>query len=81
MVISYDNANLTEMKSVVGAVLKNLGYPYTIDNLNRPSFIESRCGEVIVEGKPVGFFGEINPKILENWKLEKPVIGFEIELI
>jgi len=81
MVISYDNANLTEMKSVVGAVLKNLGYPYTIDNLNHPSFIESRCGEVIVEGKPVGFFGEINPKILENWKLEKPVIGFEIELI
>ncbi len=79
-VISYDDANLTEMKSVVEAVLKNLSYKYEIKEYNHPSFIESRCGEILVNEKQIGFFGEIHPKILDNWKLEKPVIGFEIKV-
>jgi phenylalanyl-tRNA synthetase beta chain len=78
--ISYDNANLTEIKSIVEAVLKYLNYKYEIKEYNHPSFIESRCGEIIVNGNHIGFFGEIHPKILENWQLEKPVIGFEIKV-
>jgi len=79
-VISYDNANLTEIKSVVENVLKSLDYKFEIKDYNHPSFIESRCGKIIVDGNEIGFFGEIHPKILENWKLEKPVIAFEIEV-
>ena len=78
--ISYDNANLTEIKSVVESILSSLGYKYDIKNYNHPSFIETRCGEIIVDGKEVGFFGEIHPSVLEKWELEKPVIAFEIEI-
>ena len=80
-VISYDNANLTEMKSVIESVLKNLGYDYQINDCQHPSFIETRVGEIIINEKPMGFFGEIKPEILEKWKLEKPVIAFEIEVL
>ncbi len=79
-VVSYDNANLTEMKSIVEAVLSSLGHKYEIKDYNHPSFIESRCGEILVNGKKIGFFGEIHPNILTNWQLEKPVIGFEIKV-
>ena len=79
-VISYDNANLTEMKSIVESVLKSLGYKYEIKDYKHPSFIETRCGEILVNGEQTGFFGEVHPKVLENWKLEKPVIGFEIKI-
>ena len=78
--ISCDNANLTEMKSVVESLLKSLGYNYEIKEYGHPSFIESRCGKIMVEGKEIGIFGEVHPKILESWKLEKPVIAFEIEV-
>lgn len=78
--ISYDNANLTEIKSVVEAILNSLGYKYEIKNYNHPSFIETRCGRIIVDEKEIGFFGEIHPQVLENWKLEKPVIAFEMEV-
>ena len=79
-VISYDNTNLTEMKSIVEAVLKDFDYKYEIRDFNHPSFIETRCGEILVNEKQIGFFGEIHPEVLTNWELEKPVIGFEIEI-
>jgi phenylalanyl-tRNA synthetase beta chain len=78
--ISYDNANLTEIRSVVEAILNFLGYKYQIKEFNHPSFIETRCGKILFDGKEVGFFGEINPQVLVNWKLEKPVIAFEMEV-
>ena len=79
-VISYDNANLTEIKSIVENVLKNLDKNYIIRELNHSSFIETRCGEILINDKSIGFFGELHPNILENWKLEKPVIAFEIKV-
>ena len=80
-VVSHDSANLTEMKSLVEAVLRNLCSNYEIRDGRHPSFIDSRVGEIIFDGKQIGFFGEVNPNVLENWKLEKPVIGFEMELV
>ncbi|MFQ6020715.1 MAG: phenylalanine--tRNA ligase subunit beta [Candidatus Aenigmatarchaeota archaeon] len=79
-VISYDNANLTEMKSIVETVLKNLGCKCTIKEYNHSSFIETRIGEIFINEDSVGFFGEIHPEILNNWRLEKPVIAFEIDI-
>ena len=78
--ITYDSANLTEIKSIVEAVLKSLGYEYEIQEYSHPSFIESRYGIILVDGKEIGMFGEISPKVLENWKIEKPVIAFEISV-
>jgi phenylalanyl-tRNA synthetase beta chain len=78
--ISYDNANLTEIKSVIEAVMNSLGYRYEVKEHSHPSFIESRCGKVLVDGREIGFFGEIHPKVLESWKIEKPVIAFEVEV-
>ena len=79
-VVSNYETNLTELKSLVESVLKNLDYNYTIKEFNHPSFIESRCGEILVDNKRIGFFGEVHPQVLENWKLENPVIAFEIEV-
>jgi len=79
-VISHYEANLTEIKSIVESILSNLGYAYSIKELVHPSFIESRCGEIFIDSKSIGFFGELHPKVLENWKLENPVIAFEIRI-
>lgn len=79
-VISHDNVNLTEMKSAIESILKNIGMKYDIKPFKHVSFIDTRCGEIYYENKHIGFFGEIHPRIIENWKLEKHVIGFEIDL-
>ncbi|MDD3792915.1 MAG: hypothetical protein PHY74_07265 [Candidatus Bathyarchaeota archaeon] len=42
--------------------------------------MEGRVGKVIVENTEIGFVGEINPVVLEAWKLENPTAAFEINL-
>ncbi len=73
-------ANFTECKSIVEAILKNLGYKMDVEERNDNAFIEGRCASVIVNGKEVGYFGEIKPAVIVNFGLEYPVIAFEINL-
>jgi len=77
---THANANFTEIKSALDAFFMNFGVQWQIKEAAHPSFIEGRVGAVLVGGVEVGFVGEINPAVLEAWKLENPVAAFEIDL-
>ncbi|MGA2680668.1 MAG: phenylalanine--tRNA ligase subunit beta [Candidatus Bathyarchaeia archaeon] len=79
-VTTHANANFTETKSALDSLFRNLGVEWQITETAHPSFIEGRVGKVIVGDIDVGFVGEINPLVLEAWKLENPVASFEIDL-
>jgi phenylalanyl-tRNA synthetase beta chain len=53
---------------------------FTIKEGEGSAFIEGRCAFVLVGGKQVGIFGEIHPKILQNFGLEEPVAAAELAL-
>jgi len=78
--VTHDKVNFTEMKSEVESILRNLGVEWSISPQSHPSFIESRCGEIKVKGRAIGFLGEIKPEVLANWGMEMPVIAAEIDL-
>ncbi|MFH0830158.1 MAG: phenylalanine--tRNA ligase subunit beta [Candidatus Aenigmatarchaeota archaeon] len=78
--VAHDKVNFTEAKSKIEALLRNMGIEWSISPCSHPSFIESRCGEIKVKGKPAGFLGEIRPEVLANWGIEMPVIAAEIDL-
>ena len=77
---AHANANFTEIKSALDAFFGNFGVNWQIEETFHPSFIEGRVGKVIVGGSNVGVVGEVNPLVLETWKLENPVATFEINL-
>jgi phenylalanyl-tRNA synthetase beta chain len=77
---SHPNANFTEIKSALEAFTSNFGVEWQIKETTHPSFIEGRVGKIIVAGSEVGVVGEINPAVLEAWKLENPVSAFEVNL-
>jgi phenylalanyl-tRNA synthetase beta chain len=79
-IISHANASFTEAKSILDALLMNLGVQWQIRETEHPSFIEGRVGTVIVDKTEVGILGEIHPKVLETWTLETPVAGFELNM-
>ena len=77
-VAAHKSANYTEVRQAMEYVLDNLGYSYVIEDAEHGSFIPGRVGRVIINGKKVGFIGEVHPKVLANLGLEVPVAAVEV---
>ncbi len=77
-VTTHPNANFSEIKSTIDSFMINYGVEWQIKETTHPSFIEGRAGKVIVNGFEVGIVGEVNPLVLEMWKLENPAAAFEV---
>ncbi len=78
-VITSSSAGFTEMKSVIDGFLTNLGLNMQVESKKHGSFIQGRCASVMIEDVEIGFFGEISPRVLENFELENPTVGFELD--
>ncbi|MFH0832551.1 MAG: phenylalanine--tRNA ligase subunit beta [Candidatus Aenigmatarchaeota archaeon] len=79
-VITDNSVSYEEISSNLDAFLKTLGLKYELKRKEHGSFIHGRAAEIIVNGKHIGIVGEINPQVLENWRLEKPVVAFELNV-
>ena len=77
---AHANSNFSEIKSALDAFMSNFGVDWQIKETTHPSFIEGRAGKITVAGSEVGIVGEVNPLVLEAWKLENPTAAFEINL-
>jgi phenylalanyl-tRNA synthetase beta chain len=77
---AHSNASFSEVKSVLDALFASFGAKCKLREVNHQSFIPGRVAKILIEGKPVGIVGEIHPLVLENWKIENPVAGFELSI-
>ncbi len=77
---THPTASFTEIKSALDAFFMNLGVEWQIKETAHPSFIEGRVGTATINRVEVGVLGEVNPLVLEAWKLENPVAAFEINI-
>ena len=80
-ICAHKDANFTEIKSILQSALK-IGFGISIETktFSHPTFEAGHCASVISNGKPIGMIGKIDSKIVENYKIRIPVIGFEISL-
>jgi phenylalanyl-tRNA synthetase beta chain len=75
------NANFTQIKSYVEALLTNLGAKnWKIREGKHESFIPGRVGVIVFKGKSVGVMGEVHPEVINNFDLENPACAFEIDI-
>ena len=52
----------------------------TFEAATHPAMHPGRCARVIVNGKAVGFVGELHPKVCRTYELSKPPVVFELEV-
>jgi len=45
-----------------------------------PSLIPGRSAIILVEGRELGFMGEVHPEVLEVWELKVPVAVAELNI-
>lgn len=82
LLTTHKDADFTEAKQILDYLISALDLTYEIEEEEKshPSFIEGRVGRVVVDGKKIAYIGEIHPQVLQNWNLEMPVSGFEINI-
>src|SRR3989344_5120344 len=71
--------NFTQMKSMLDAILSNMGLKYSLAETGLP-FLEKGKGAEVKIGNGKGFIGELDSKILGNFGLGKKTVVLEIEL-
>ncbi|RZN38376.1 MAG: phenylalanine--tRNA ligase subunit beta [Methanophagales archaeon ANME-1-THS] len=80
-VSTHAHANFAEVKSVVEAVLKELGMAdTTVVDSEDGAFLDGRRADIIHGNQPIGVFGELHPEVILNFGLEHPVVGFEMDI-
>lgn len=82
LAIAISPGNFTEIKQVFDYLLRMLNVKMTFSEATQfPSyFIDGRVSEIKLDGKIIGYMGEIHPKILENWKIKMPIALLEINM-
>ena len=78
--ISNSIATYEEISSVLNSIFSNLNVSYRLKETEDRRFIKGRVAKIIIDGKEIGVVGEICPKVLDNFKLDNPTIGFELDL-
>jgi phenylalanyl-tRNA synthetase beta chain len=78
--ITHAWASFSEIKSHLDAFFVNFGLKWQIRETRHSSFISGRVGAATIEGTDVGILGEIHPKILNAWKLENPIVAYELNM-
>ena len=78
---AHKDANFTEIKSIVQSAL-NIGFGIKIETKTsaNPTFEKGHCASITLNNIPIGIIGKIDSKIIENYKIRVPVVGFEISL-
>jgi len=77
---THSKASFTEAKSLAESVLREMRRIYTIRPCSYRTFIDGRGAEIIVDGKQIGYFGEMSPQVITDFGIDHPVIMFEMDI-
>ncbi len=82
-VSAHNDANFSEIKSILQSLLKiRFNLDSETKTSSHPIFSEGKTANILVNGKIVGILGEIDSKVMGNFKIreEVKVVGFELKL-
>ena len=77
---AHAEANYNEAASVVSALCYYLGEEWSIEEADDPRFIPGRQARLLRKGGSVGVFGELHPRVLENWGVTVPAVAGELDI-
>lgn len=83
--VGISPGNFTDVKQVLDYLFRMIGVNSEKIKITEPEhfpnyFLDGRVGEIVLNGKRIGFLGEVHPRILRNWKIRMPVALAELDL-
>ena len=80
LIISISPGNFTQIKQILDYLTKSINVSYELKETTKKQLIEGRTAEILFNGKPSGFIGEVNPQTLRAWNIRMPISLLEISL-
>jgi len=77
---THSKASFTEAKSLAESVLREMRISYSLRPCTYRTFIDGRGAELVVDGKQIGYFGEMSPQVITDFGIDHPVIIFEMDI-
>ena len=77
---SDGTADFNSVRAQVSVLFYYLSVEHGLREVEDPRFISGRAAELLCKDEPVGIVGEIHPQVLENWGIQMPCAGCEIDL-
>ena len=74
------DAGFNLVNSFISAILYYVGREHTIRECSDGRFLSGRAAEVVVHGAVVGVFGELHPRVLDQWGVQTPCTAAEIDV-
>ena len=78
--ICHSKANFGEMNFVFDGLVKSIGRGFTVKECDSEMYIPGRGVDVYMGGRYIGTFGELHPKVVQNWEIGMPTTVFELNL-
>ena len=80
-VSAHKESAYTEIKSILQSLLKtDANIECQTKTSTDPMLAKGKTADILVNGKKVGIIGEIDPQVIDNFKIRVPVSGFELVL-
>jgi phenylalanyl-tRNA synthetase beta chain len=80
-IVAHSQASYTEATMYLEAACRTLaGREVAVSGGRHWAFVPGRCAKVSMDGKELGYVGEMNPEAIEAFGLTVPVSAFEIDL-
>ncbi|MBN1648490.1 MAG: phenylalanine--tRNA ligase subunit beta [Spirochaetales bacterium] len=73
-------AGFNLVHSHISAIMFYLDREFKLEEMDDPRFISGRAARVLYKNRVAGVFGEIHPRVLENWGIGMPCTGAEMNL-
>ncbi|PWH18689.1 MAG: phenylalanine--tRNA ligase subunit beta [Anaerolineae bacterium] len=69
-----------DLKGMIEALMEALHLQVSYVPAEHPSFHPGKCASVLLNGAPLGVFGELHPQVAENYDFVSPVQAAEFDL-
>lgn len=79
-VVSNNDVDFTQARETLQVLERDLGVGFEIKPDEKDWLATNRSADIFLDGKKVGFIGELSEQVRKNWELEMPVAAFEIDL-
>ena len=69
-----------DIRAVADAFCHEMDRPVEVRPTEHPGLIPGRAAELVLDGHPIGFMGEVHPQVLENYGLKHATVVMELSL-